>query len=52
MEQRAGPFHNFMFQLDIGNLTVYHLAKPFMFRVFCFMEENKTVFNLTMPFLY
>ena len=36
----ASPFHNFMFQLDMGNWTVYHLARLFMFRVFCFMKEN------------
>ena len=36
----ASPFHNFMFQLDKDNWTVYHLARLFMFRVFCFMKEN------------
>ena len=36
----ASPFHNFMFQLDMGNWTVYHLARLFIFRVFCFMKEN------------
>ena len=36
----ASPFHNFMFQLDMGNWTVYHLTRLFMFRVFCFMMEN------------
>ena len=32
--------HNFMFQIDIDNQTIYHLAKLLMFEVFCFMKEN------------